>query len=495
MTYSTPLLPDKPEFHMALLNTIQAVVIVLDGGGRVIFLNDYGEKSLGYTLSEIRGREIWEKLLTDKDAEAVASAFKYLSADWFPNQSDYLIRTKDGRERIYQFTQTIITADTGAIYYVVCTGYDITKTRHEMQALQSRLMDYETIVETMHGALLVFDEKGAVVYVNEQFCQLIGISRTALLNVFVAELVAADARPSFQLQLERAREGSSHVFELQLAGHKNRIVNVLFNMTPIFSASNHFRGCFALVTDISTYKQSEAAFIETDAELDAFASTVAHDLKEPLAVLTGFATLIQHDRLGLSEAQIDEYLQIIAHTGAKMINIIDELLLLSQMRHLETVPMHPLDMGVIIHEALLRLQFMIEQYGAQIVLPDAPWPLAYGYGPWVEEVWVNYISNAIKYGGKPPRIELGATVDADNDHVCFWVRDNGRGISPDALQQVFTPFTRLDHLRAKGHGLGLSIVQRIVTKLGGSVSVDSQSGAGSTFKFSLPASHGGTNNQ
>ncbi len=115
--------------------------------------------------------------------------------------------------------------------------------------------------------------------------------------------------------------------------------------------------------------------------------------------------------------------------------------------------------------------------------------IALGYAPWVEEVWVNYLSNAIKYGGRggePPRMELGAEAQADG-MIRFWVHDNGAGITPEDQARLFTPFTRLDQVRAAGHGLGLSIVRRIADKLGGHVSVDSQIGEGSTFSFTLAA--------
>ena len=109
-----------------------------------------------------------------------------------------------------------------------------------------------------------------------------------------------------------------------------------------------------------------------------------------------------------------------------------------------------------------------------------------GHAPWVEEVWVNYISNAIKYGGQPPRVELGADVLADGA-VRLWVADNGAGLPPDVHARLFTPFSRLDQIRARGHGLGLSIVRRIVEKMGGQVGV--QSGAAGTigcrFYFTL----------
>jgi signal transduction histidine kinase len=117
--------------------------------------------------------------------------------------------------------------------------------------------------------------------------------------------------------------------------------------------------------------------------------------------------------------------------------------------------------------------------------------VALGYAPWLEEVWANYISNAIKYGGQPPLVELGAD-SLPSSQVRFWVRDNGPGLKPEEQERLFTPFTRLDQARARGHGLGLSIVRRIVEKLNGSVGVESQTipGKGCTFWFTLKQAEG-----
>ena len=149
----------------------------------------------------------------------------------------------------------------------------------------------------------------------------------------------------------------------------------------------------------------------------------------------------------------------------------------------------PLDMGQIVNEARQRLAHMSQECGAEMVLPQA-WPQAAGYGPWIEEVWANYLSNALKYGGTPsaaPRVELGATEQPDG-LVRFWVRDHGPGLTPEQQAHLFTPFTRLDR-SCKGHGLGLSIVRRIIEKLGGQAGVESAGipGEGSRFYFTLPA--------
>jgi two-component system sensor histidine kinase/response regulator len=220
-------------------------------------------------------------------------------------------------------------------------------------------------------------------------------------------------------------------------------------------------------------------------ELDAFAHTVAHDLKEPLSLIVLTAAVLQDYHTGLLDEDLQKRLQYVSMAADRMSNIIQELLLLAGVRKAE-VEIAPLNMESIVDRAQARLTHLFEEHQAEITPPKA-WPPALGHGPWVEEVWTNYLSNACKYGGHPLIIELGAAEDPGG-MVRFWVRDNGPGLAPDEQERLFTPFTRLDRVRARGHGLGLSIVQRIVKRLGGQVGVESQVGEGSTFWFTLPAS-------
>lgn len=218
-------------------------------------------------------------------------------------------------------------------------------------------------------------------------------------------------------------------------------------------------------------------------ELDAYAHTVAHDLKNPLTVLVGYSELLEKRHTQLSDEQLERNLHSISVSARRMTSIINELLLLASVRQVNEVQLAPLDMGHVVGEVQARLQDMLVRAEAQIEAPEA-WPTAVGYGPWVEEIWVNYVSNAVKYGGAPPQICLGAT--QREDCVCFWVRDNGPGIPPEQLNRLFTPFERLNQAHAEGHGLGLSIVQRIAEKLNGAVEVHSTVGEGSVFGFTLP---------
>ena len=219
----------------------------------------------------------------------------------------------------------------------------------------------------------------------------------------------------------------------------------------------------------------------SNAELDAFAHTVAHDLKNPLTTLIGASSMLQEMKLPIEQQQ--QMIDIVFRTGQKMDNIVHELLLLSTLRESDTIQIEPLNMNQILSEAEERLGALQKQKNASITHPNS-WPIAKGYAPWVEAIWTNYLSNAIKYGGQPPEIVLGAT-HLDDMTVKFWVQDNGAGISTEQQQQLFTPFERLTQTSIEGHGLGLSIVQRIVHRLEGQVGVESN-GHGSTFYFTLP---------
>ena len=237
---------------------------------------------------------------------------------------------------------------------------------------------------------------------------------------------------------------------------------------------------------VETQRQLSQALQAQNEELGAFAHTVAHDLKDPLNLIVGYASVLADEVGNLPQEEFVSQLHHIGQAALKMDGIIGELLLLAEAREGE-VDVTSLDMVSVVTEAVQRLTLALEEYDAELVLPDmSAWPAAYGYAPWIEEVWVNYITNALKYGGRPPRVELGAEA-APGHMVRFWVRDNGPGLSLEQQDRLFKPFARLGRQSVSGNGLGLSIVRRIMEKVGGYVQVESQKGQGSVFSFALPA--------
>jgi len=218
-------------------------------------------------------------------------------------------------------------------------------------------------------------------------------------------------------------------------------------------------------------------------ELKAYAHIVAHDLKLPLNVIVLTSHLIT-EKPDLTDAELKSYVRQISATAYKMDTIITNLLLFAKVNNTES-PVESVDMSRVLENVLERLSQLIKEQHVQVDIP-ASMPVAIGYGPWIEEVWANYFSNAIKYGGKPPHVELGASLQPDGI-VRYWIRDNGPGISVHDQARLFTEYSRVNSAHNSGNGLGLSIVRRIIEKMGGQTGCESEPGKGSLFFFTLQA--------
>ncbi len=346
----------------------------------------------------------------------------------------------------------------------------------------------EGIVRSVGEAILLENDRGEITFANPEATKLLGYSHAELLACTSDELLAATPEEGKSARLSHRATS----YETQMLTQANEEVPVIVNARPLFQEGK-FRGVLSAITDITARKEAEeqlqqyAAELEAhNAELDAFAHTVAHDLKNPLSILIGYADLMA---MRISRGRIDDItmetmVTPLIRNGQRMADIIDELLLLASIRREEEIPREPLDTAEIVAAVRERLHEKIVLEDAEITISPT-WPLALGHAPWVEEVWVNYLSNALKYGGKPPRIELGAEI-SQNQMARFWMHDNGYGLTPEEQEHLFTPFERLNQLQIEGHGLGLSIVQRIISKLGGEVGVESAPEEGTTFYFTLP---------
>lgn len=271
-------------------------------------------------------------------------------------------------------------------------------------------------------------------------------------------------------------------------------------ISSIFYQKKDFSGNLLLLHDITNIKETEDELKKANTQLmeeieirerliedlDSFAHTVAHDLKNTLGTIVSSSEALEDvENIG-DEKYTARLASLIKNSASKSMRITHELLILAKSSQLE-IEKTNLDMKSVFEEAMQQLGAPIQKENVKIQIPES-WLPAIGYAPWVEEIWVNYLSNAIKYGGKPPKIEVGSKM-TDNNMVKFWIRDNGKGLTKEKQSKLFQKYVRLEPDAIDGHGLGLTIVKRIVNKLGGTVGVESQEldGEGSVFYFTLPA--------
>jgi len=220
-------------------------------------------------------------------------------------------------------------------------------------------------------------------------------------------------------------------------------------------------------------------------ELAAYDRSVSHDLKGPVSYILTSTEWLQRSYTQLSPEQLHHFLGQLATRAYQANSIIESLLLLAQTDNIEQ---YPLDMHATAKRSLDNLHNLVTECDAHLSLPDTL-PSAMGQTSLVEQVWDNYLSNAIKYGGSPPHISIGAEIQ-DGTMVRFWVRDNGPGITSEKRPYIFASHTRFGDGKVEGHGLGLSIVRRIIHRLGGQVGFENQPEQGCCFYFTLPSVKG-----
>lgn len=233
-----------------------------------------------------------------------------------------------------------------------------------------------------------------------------------------------------------------------------------------------------------------AAQLETqNDELDWFNAMIAHDLKAPLSVIYGYLAMLEIHHAETKDPDPLRYVNEISEAAQGMNQMIERLLNLARLHH--DTPPRPVSVNESAHRVMTRFKHAIEYRHIPIQIEIQPDILrVIGYDAWIEEILANLIGNAILYIGEDnpqPRICVTGALDAnasDGEMIRCEVCDNGVGIDEAGLTKVVQMFSRV-HIKSKGHGLGLFIVQRFVRQLGGRVGVESEKGVGSTFWFTL----------
>lgn len=335
----------------------------------------------------------------------------------------------------------------------------------------------DLVVENMQDLVLILNEHMQLLDLNPAASETLALNRARHIGQPLEALLPDQPHVTALIQMEQDAHHEVWITEgSQKCWYDLRV-------SPI-QQHGEAAGRLVVMRCIDDRKRAERERERLIEELNAYSYSVAHDIKSPVGAVAGYADMIDLAIKDHDFGALATYSEMISLASYQVIRIVDDLLLLARTRHERDVPRHPLDMATIVDSAIQRIQPSIQFSHAEISMPNH-WPSAQGYDGWVEEVWVNLIENATRYGGSPPCIELGA--EQQGEMVRFWVRDHGPGIPQEKQARMFRPFEQADADSRNGHGLGLSIVRRIMDRLGGEVAVESPADGGTCFSFTLPA--------
>jgi PAS domain S-box-containing protein len=483
--------------YRGLLEAAPDAMVVVNQAGEIVLLNVRAEKEFGYSRDELVGQKV-KNLIPEGFAERLISDGTRTAAEALAQQIgtgiELIGRRKDGTQFPIELMLSPLESAEGIL--VTAAIRDISVRKDAEKHLARMEGRYRGLLEAAPDAMVVVNPGGEIVLLNVQAEKQFGYSRDELVGQKVkniipegfAERLVADALRSAEDALAqqigtgieltaRRKNGSNFPIELMLS--------------PLESAEGIL--VTAAIRDITTRKKAEANLLNkveelnrSNEELGQFAYIASHDLQEPLRMVASYTQLLSRRYKGMLDADADEFIAFAVDGASRMQRLIQDLLAYSRVG---TKGKDLLDTSgeEALQQALINLRGAIEEKGALVTHDPLPTVLADEVQ--LVQLFQNLVGNAIKYQ-RPgiPKVHISAARNGGNKWT-FSVKDNGLGIDPQYFEKIFGMFQRL-HKREEfaGTGIGLAICKKIVERHNSSISVESEPGQGSTFRFALAGS-------
>jgi two-component system sensor histidine kinase/response regulator len=463
-------------------------ILIFNHEKKFIEANQVGLTLLGYTRDEMSCLDFGEIYIDPNDRAELQNA---IQAHGFVQEYEIRLRRKDGTKLDCLLSSTAWQADDERNNGYQIIVRDITMRKRMEEKLHERHRTLHRVISSLPNALLVIDEDNRLTsfFFPPHFTPIMRMEKISPEISPIEVLPTEMAALMIEALILVRQTGEISAFEqMVIWGETSFFYKV--KVSPVVDSGD----VLIVIDDITELKRAEetirryATELELrNKELDAFSHTVAHDLKAPLSNILMFVSTVLIEEQDRLSPMSRECLQGAEKTVFVMSDMVDNLLLFARLRDASEL-IEEVEMMPVIQGALARLREAITERGIFVdVQPELPSVM--GHAPWLEEVLANLIGNAAKYIGKDnPTPQISIRGHRQDGKIRYEVHDNGLGITLADQAKLFEMFSRFHHKEAKGVGLGLSIVQRIIDKLNGEVGVESTPGQGSTFWFTLPAS-------
>ncbi|HNC30061.1 MAG TPA: ATP-binding protein, partial [Cyclobacteriaceae bacterium] len=329
------------------------------------------------------------------------------------------------------------------------------------------------------------DAKGIFVEINQTELNWLGYTREEILGkIAFRELVTEDGKKIFANAFpEFMKTGSVSDLEFELIRKDGSVFPVILNSTAIRSADGTYVKSRSTVMDNTDRKKSQDRILDLNRELEGFTYSVSHDLRAPLRSIIGYATILKEEYYEKMDEEARRITEVIIRNTVRMGQLIDDLLDFSRLGR-KQVSITPINMKEVVENIVREQTNELKDRKLAIKILDIEG--AKGDLAMIRQVWINLISNALKYSSRKEisKIEIGSY--RENGKKIYYISDNGAGFDMKYKDKLFGVFQRLHKMNEfEGTGVGLALVKTIVKRHGGEVWAESKINEGAKFYFSL----------
>jgi two-component system, chemotaxis family, CheB/CheR fusion protein len=462
--------------------------------GTILSWNAAAERMYGYRAKEALGKSV-AMLIPAGRAHEHSDLLDNIREGKQIRRLETVHVRMDGREIDVSLSIAPLRSSSGQILGASTIARDITERKRVERALRLSEERFRQLAGNLDSVFWMTERSPfRMLYVSPAYREVWGRSLRSLYEepMSFLEAIHPEDRDKVIEALERQKQGEATILEYRVLRPDGSMRWVLNREFPIPDPAGEIRRVAGIVLDITDRRRAEEALRQADRRKDEFLGVLAHELRNPLSVISGASQVL--DRIGEGEPQAAKMRAMIARQSAILSRMVDDLLNVSRFsRGSIVLKKESLHLAAVADAVAASTRSLLKERGHELIV-DVPAPIWLEADPVrLEQILVNLLTNAAKYTQPGGRIWLQATTEPAEgkpERVVLSVRDTGIGIPPEMLPRVFDVFTQVDTAigRAQaGLGIGLYLVQKLVKSHGGEVSAHSEgTGRGSEFTVRLP---------
>ncbi len=484
---TTMELQRKREFSEGLIQTAPIIILVLDREGRIVRFNEHMETLSGYKLADVEGKDWFETFLPPDERDRIRAVFGEAIGGERTRGSVNPIMTRDGEEREIEWFDTPLHDANGEPIGLLCVGDDVTERTQQLQVLRESQDRLEAIVRTAAEGIITIDQRGTIESVNPAAERMFGYAADDIVGQNVSTLMPApyaqEHRDYVRAYLET---GDAKVIGIGREVVGQRSDGSTFPMdlavSELYDRTQHvFTG---IVRDITDRKRAEEQLRQADrmASLGSLAAGLGHDMNNVLLpVRTRLDVIAASD----PPPKLREHLQAIGDSIGYLQQLTDSLHMLALDPEDDDASGQSTDVAIWWEQVgPLLAKSVPKNVRLTTSIPDTTPPMAVAPHR-LTQAALNLLVNAGDAVGRDGTIQVWTEVSPDRAHVRFGVTDNGVGMPSNVKRHALDAFFTTKK-RGLGTGLGLALVQGIVSAAAGSIDIQSAPGKGTTIVLELP---------